>query len=105
MTNEGSNKIANFMTPGIGVPVLGHGHIGCIVKMHHSLKILFSTPGHHAEVLLPKLKFHNFWGRVSLLGYCHFDNTVKMHCFFMNLLDKFPWGHPHPFYYILCRLS
>ena len=96
MTNEGSNKIANFMTPGIGVPVLGHGHIGCIVKMHHSLKILFSTPGHHVEVLLPKLKFHNFWGRVSLLGYCHFGNTVKMHCFFNELVGQLSLGSSPP---------
>ena len=46
MTNEGSNKIVNFMTPGIGVPVLGHGHIGCIVKMHHFFEnlILYSWP-------------------------------------------------------------
>ena len=27
MTKEGSSKIVNFMTPGAGVLVLGHGHI------------------------------------------------------------------------------
>ena len=32
---EASIKIVNFMTPGAGVPVLGHGHIGHIVKMHY----------------------------------------------------------------------
>ena len=27
MTNEESTKIVNFMTPGTGVSVLGHGHL------------------------------------------------------------------------------
>ena len=36
MTKEGSTKIFNFMTPGAGVLVLGHGHISHIVKMHYS---------------------------------------------------------------------
>ena len=31
---EASTKIVNFMTPGPGVPVLGCGHIGHIMKMH-----------------------------------------------------------------------
>ena len=34
MTKEGSTKIINFMTPGTGVLVLGHGHMSHIVKMH-----------------------------------------------------------------------
>ena len=33
MTKGGSTKIVNFMTPGAGVLVLGHGHISHIVKM------------------------------------------------------------------------
>ena len=33
MTKEGSTKIVNFMTPGAGVLVLGHGHISHIVKI------------------------------------------------------------------------
>ena len=82
MTNEGSNKIVNFMTPGIGVPVLVHGHIGCIVKMHHFFENLATMQRYFFQ----NCKFHNFWGRVSLLGCC-ISNTVKMHCFFMNLLD------------------
>ena len=40
MTKEGSTKIVNFMTPGAGVLVLGHGHISHIVKMHYSYKNL-----------------------------------------------------------------
>ena len=32
MTKEGSTKTVNFMTPGAGVFVLGHGHIRQIVK-------------------------------------------------------------------------
>ena len=38
MTKEGSTKIVNFMTPGAGVLVLGHGHISHIVEMHFSNK-------------------------------------------------------------------
>ena len=38
MTTEGSTKIVNFMTPGAGVLVLGHGHINHIVKMHYFFK-------------------------------------------------------------------
>ena len=34
MTKEGSTKIIDFMTPGLGVLVLGRGHISHIVKMH-----------------------------------------------------------------------
>ena len=40
MTNEGSTKIVNFMTPGAGVLVLGRGQISHIVKMHYSFKNL-----------------------------------------------------------------
>ena len=43
MTKEGSFKIVNFMTPGAGVLVIGHGHIGLTVKMHY-LKIFLTTP-------------------------------------------------------------
>ena len=37
MTKEGSTIFVNFMTPGAGVLVLGHGHISHIhvVKMHY----------------------------------------------------------------------
>ena len=37
MTNEDPTKIVNFMNPGAGVLVLGHGHISQIVKMHYLL--------------------------------------------------------------------
>ena len=40
MTKEGATKIVNFMTPGAGVLVLGHGHVSHIVrKCIISLKI------------------------------------------------------------------
>ena len=42
MTKEGSSKIVNFMTPGAGVLLLGHGHLSHIVKMHYFFKISFS---------------------------------------------------------------
>ena len=38
ITKEGSTKIVNFMTPGAGVLVLGHGHISNIVKIHYFFK-------------------------------------------------------------------
>ena len=38
MTKEGSTKIADFMTPGAGVLVLGHAHIS-----HYSEYALSST--------------------------------------------------------------
>ena len=40
MTKERSTKIVNFMTPGIGVLVLGRGHISHIVKMLNFFKNL-----------------------------------------------------------------
>ena len=41
MNKEGSTKIVNFMTPGVGVLVLGRGHISHIVKMNYFFKNLF----------------------------------------------------------------
>ena len=35
MTEEGSTKFVNFMTPGLGVLVPGRGHISHIVKLHY----------------------------------------------------------------------
>ena len=40
MTNEGSTKIVNFMTPGAGVLLLGRGHVSHLVKMHYFFKNL-----------------------------------------------------------------
>ena len=37
MTKEGATKIVNFIIPGTGVHVLGHGHISHLVKMGISL--------------------------------------------------------------------
>ena len=34
MTKEGSTKIINFMTPGVGLLVLGRGHIIYTVKLY-----------------------------------------------------------------------
>ena len=49
MTKEGSTKIVNFMTLGVGVLVLGRGHISHRVKMHYFFKIFFSTPRHRSD--------------------------------------------------------
>ena len=35
MTNVGSTKFVNFMTPGTWVVAQGHGHIGDIIKKNH----------------------------------------------------------------------
>ena len=43
ITKEGSTKIVNFMTPGAGVLVQGHGHISHVVKMHYFFKNLLYT--------------------------------------------------------------
>ena len=38
MTKERSTKIVNYMTPGAGVLMLGHGHISHIRKIHYFFK-------------------------------------------------------------------
>ena len=38
ITKKGFTKIINVMTPGVGVLLLGRGHISRIVKMHYLLK-------------------------------------------------------------------
>ena len=45
MTKEGSTKIVNFMTPGVGVLVLGYGYISHIVNMHYFFKNLLLYSG------------------------------------------------------------
>ena len=47
MTKEGSTKIVNFMTPGAGVLMLGHGHI-----IHHSEYILYSLSVYSALITI-----------------------------------------------------
>ena len=51
MTKEGSTKIVNFMTPGVGVPVLGHCHINHVVEMLNLFKILTLTVKHRLDKL------------------------------------------------------
>ena len=40
MTNKGSTKIVDFMTPGTGVIVQRRGHICHVMKMHYFFKNL-----------------------------------------------------------------
>ena len=40
ITNEGLTPIINFMTPGVGILMLGCGYISHIVKMHYCFKNL-----------------------------------------------------------------
>ena len=74
ITKEGSTKNVNFMTPGAGFLVLGHGHtsLKCII----SLKIFFSIHMQHRSDKLSicndvqgrvyqNCKFHDPWGRGS----------------------------------------
>ena len=49
MTKEWSTKIVNFMTPGVGVLVLGRGHISHIVKMHYFFKNLLLFSQHRSD--------------------------------------------------------
>ena len=53
MIEEGSNKIVNFMTPGVGVLVLRCDHIIYIVKMHYFFKNLFLN----SQALIRKTKY------------------------------------------------
>ena len=46
MTKEGSAKIVNFMTPTVGVLVLGRDPISHIVKSLIPFKIFLFTPMH-----------------------------------------------------------
>ena len=41
MTKEGSTKNCKFRDPGVGVLILGRGHISRIVKMHYLFKNVF----------------------------------------------------------------
>ena len=49
MTKEGYANIVNFMTPRIGVVVLGCDHIGDIVKMLNLIKIIYFNPRHRTN--------------------------------------------------------
>ena len=55
ITKKGSTKVVNFMTPGAGVFVLGHGHISHIHKFHFyapEIKYCFC----HSVILSSSLK-------------------------------------------------
>ena len=51
ITREGSTKIVNFMSPGAGVLLLGHGHKVIYWKCIISLKIFFFPPRHRSNKL------------------------------------------------------
>ena len=93
MTEEGSTKILNFMTPGAEVFVLGRGHISqwkCII----SLKFLFSNMGHGWDTQ------RNDQGRVyknyRTSGQGFFvsgrGHKVKMQYFFLSSLSTLRHG-------------
>ena len=85
MTKEGFTKIVNFMTPGVGVFVLGRGHINHTVKYIISLKIFFQLPGinqtnqacsnHDQGRVYQNCKFHNPWVGVLVLGRGHISHN------------------------------
>ena len=74
MTKEGSTKIVNFMPPGAGVLVLGHGHISHIVKMHYFFKnLLYSRAWIRQKMFIvmtkelrvyQNSKFHDYRARI-----------------------------------------
>ena len=66
MTKEGSTKIVNFMTPGAGVLVLGHGHKSLIVKMHYFFKYSDDDQGR----VYQNCKFHISHYSEYLLSSC-----------------------------------
>ena len=96
MTEEGPNKIINFMTPGEGVLVLRCGHLSFIVKRNKFFKNLH--PYSRAQirqiegiVIMFKEGFTKtvnlFTPRaeVLVLGRGHISHIVKTHSFFQNL--------------------
>ena len=100
MTMERSTKIVNFMTPGAGVLVLGHGHISHIVKMHYFFKnlLLYSQAWIRQTKYIVMMtterstKIVNFMtpgAGVLVLGRGHISHIMKMHYFFKNLLLYF----------------
>ena len=95
MTKEGSTKIVNFMTPGVGV--LGFGHISHILKMYYFFKnLLLYSQAYIRQtmyiVMMTKegstkiLTFITPGAGVLALGCGRISHIVKMHYFFKNLL-------------------
>ena len=93
MTKEGSTKIVNFMTLGVGV--LGFGHISHILKMYYFLKNLL-----YFQALIRQTKYivmmtnegstkiGNFLTHIAgvlMLGCGHISHILKMHYSFKNL--------------------
>ena len=96
MTEEGSTKIVNFMTSGLGVLVLRCGHMSYMVKIHHFFKNLslyseaqiWQTEGIIMMSKEGSTKFINFMtprAGILVLGR-GLVKTVKPHYSFMNLL-------------------
>ena len=49
MIEEGSTKIANFLTAGVGVLLLRRDHISYTVKINYFIKTFFSTLRHISD--------------------------------------------------------
>ena len=87
MTREGSTKIINLMTPRAGVPVLGHVHIGHIVKMHYfSEDLLYSWP---------------LYRQTEYKVLISMEVCTKI----LNFMTPSGPDHPHPSHYTMRRLS
>ena len=97
MTKEGSTKIVNFMTSGVGVLVLGRGHISHIVIMHYFFKnLLLSSQAEIRQtkyvVMMTKegstkiVNFVTHGAGVLVLEHGRKGHIVKMNYFFKNLL-------------------
>ena len=85
MTKEGSFKIVNFMTPGAGVLVLGHGHISHIVKLHYFFKNLLL----YSQALIRQTKYVLMMTKEGATKIVNFLKViiVNMHFFFsINIL-------------------
>ena len=70
ITEKGSTKTVNLMTPGAEVLVLGHGNISLIVKMQSSLLPgIYQTnqvcSNDHQENVYQNYKFYDPWDRDS----------------------------------------
>ena len=93
ITKEGSIKIINFMTPGAGVLVLGHGIISHIRKMHYIFKNLLLLWGmiqtnkvHSKMIMEGSTKIVNVMttmAGVLLLGRDHIDNICSENALFL----------------------
>ena len=94
MTEEGSTKIVDFMTPEVGVHVLKCGHISYIVKIHYFFKnLLLSSQAQIRQpediVMMSKegstkiVNLITLWPGVLVLGRGH---IMSMQYFFSTYL-------------------